>query len=241
MKAKVPKSFLCLSFENASSDKGYFTYTNTDGWTESIEINYIDISDLNNLETVVDRTRYVNRFKVVRFKDGLYGYVRQSDKKVLPYRFYLASNFNEYGYAMVALKNGVTFIDTGFNVYTMNGWSGYHLRMLINGMDSLLPARIFQFSNGATPTAKIDGDLVSYCIGLNGYAIKDTIGDHATEVNEFGPEEYSITTEGIILADGSSYSWDELGHLAVERVPNFIDFLKKETSISKNFEMGKKE
>ena len=58
----------------------------------------------NNLEIIDNSNDFVNGFKVVQTSNGEYAYVRQSDFQLLPFRYDVASDFNEYGFAMVGKK-----------------------------------------------------------------------------------------------------------------------------------------
>lgn len=56
---------------------------------------------------------FINGFKVIRFGNGEYGYMRE-DGTIVPHRFDIAGNFNEYGFAMVAKDGRVTWINREF-------------------------------------------------------------------------------------------------------------------------------
>ncbi len=56
---------------------------------------------------------FINGFKVIRFGNGEYGYMKE-DGTVDHHRFDIAGNFNEYGFAMVAKNGKVTWINREF-------------------------------------------------------------------------------------------------------------------------------
>lgn len=68
-----------------------------------------------------DSNDFVNGFKVVKMKNGEYAYVRESNNSLLPFRYDVAFNFNEYGFAMVGKDGGVSWIDKNFNYLNLQG------------------------------------------------------------------------------------------------------------------------
>lgn len=57
----------------------------------------------------------------VRFSNGEFGYIRECDGKIIPYRYDIAFDFSEYGFAMVGRGNFVTWINTNFEYLTNSG------------------------------------------------------------------------------------------------------------------------
>lgn len=68
-----------------------------------------------------DSNEFVNGFKVVQTENGEYAYVRETDNCLLPYRYDVATNFNEYGFAMVGKDGFVSWIDTNFKYFNIDG------------------------------------------------------------------------------------------------------------------------
>ena len=67
---------------------------------------------------IIDDTRdFVNGFKVVQTANKEYAYVREEDNELLPYRYDIATDFNEYGYAMVGKEVKVSWIDRNFRYF----------------------------------------------------------------------------------------------------------------------------
>lgn len=64
------------------------------------------------MEDVIDEsTEFVNGFKRVLFSDMSYGYIEEQTQRLLPFKFNIASDFNEHGYAMVGTNGGVGLIN----------------------------------------------------------------------------------------------------------------------------------
>ncbi len=64
---------------------------------------------------------FVNGFKVVLITNGEYAYIRESDNTLLPYRYDVATDFNEYGYAMVGKDGKVSWINKDFEYLNSEG------------------------------------------------------------------------------------------------------------------------
>ena len=57
---------------------------------------------------------FVNGFKLVEFNDNRYGYIREEDHLLMPYRYDIASDFNEFGLAIVGKNGSVSWINKNF-------------------------------------------------------------------------------------------------------------------------------
>ena len=114
-----------------------------------------------SFDIIDDSREFVNGFKVVQTANLEYAYVREEDNKLLPYRYDIATDFNEYGYAIVGKDARVSWIDRNFryfnpkekkfieeyeigSYYRFNGFLGVN-----------------DFSNGEYPLSKV------YCLGYN--------------------------------------------------------------------------
>lgn len=64
---------------------------------------------------------FVNGFKRVKFVDGTYSFVSEETGELLPYKFNVATDFNEYGFAMVAIDYGVSWFYKGKVLFDSNG------------------------------------------------------------------------------------------------------------------------
>ena len=71
-----------------------------------------------SLEIIDDSRDFVNGYKVVQTANKEYAYVREEDNKLLPYRYDIATDFNEYGYAMVGKDARVSWIDRDFRYFS---------------------------------------------------------------------------------------------------------------------------
>ena len=64
---------------------------------------------------IIDGSRdFVNGFKVVQTANMEYAYVKEESNTLLPFRYDIATDFNEYGYAMVGKDGKVSWIDKNF-------------------------------------------------------------------------------------------------------------------------------
>ncbi len=71
---------------------------------------------------IIDKnSSFVNGFKVVKTSTGEYAYVRESDNILMPYRYDIATDFNEHGFAMVGKNGFVTWIDKDFRYLNRKG------------------------------------------------------------------------------------------------------------------------
>ena len=68
-----------------------------------------------------DSNEFVNGFKVVQTENGEYAYVRESDNVLLPFRYDVAFDFNQYGFAIVGKDGSVSWIDTTFKYLNLEG------------------------------------------------------------------------------------------------------------------------
>lgn len=72
-------------------------------------------------EIIDDSNNFVNGFKVVQTSNGEYAYVREADATLLPYRYDVAFDFNEYGFAIVGKEARVSWIDKDFKYFNRYG------------------------------------------------------------------------------------------------------------------------
>lgn len=168
------------------------------------------------LPIILDDSReFVNGFKVVRLSNFLFAYLRESDNKLLPFMYELASDFDEYGFAMVAQKGTVAIIrKSDFAV--------------INDLYDFVSA----FSKGEIPLAKVgirtdnisnflttDG-LEKKFISINPNISNETMFDYNTK--EFDESDYIFSNDKILFSNGFFYDIEYL----VEKLG--IDALREE-------------
>ena len=73
----------------------------------------------NNIVWESPNHRFLTR--LVRFDDGTFGYRKEWNNEVLFQRYDVATDFNEYGFAMVAKDNFVTWINKEFKLLDVSG------------------------------------------------------------------------------------------------------------------------
>jgi len=68
-----------------------------------------------------EKVNFVNGFKVVQTSNGEYGYIKEADNTLLPYRYDIAFDFNQYGFAIVGKDGNVTWINKEFQHLNLAG------------------------------------------------------------------------------------------------------------------------
>jgi len=102
----------------------HITYViNKDGKALSeFKVNLPEIHRPEISTTIVnEKVNFVNGFKVVQTSNGEYGYIRESDNALLPYRYDIAFDFNQYGFAIVGKDGNVTWINKDFQHLNLAG------------------------------------------------------------------------------------------------------------------------
>ncbi len=158
---------------NSLSASYNLRYIINDDYENAYRVN-VDKYDWNNKE-IVEESEFVNGYKLVKLANEFYGYIRESDNKLMEHLYNIATDFNEYGYAMVGRNDTVTWINKDFNYLSDKGWvedpvydknnewfNGY-----MDGMCS-----VDKFSNGSIPLSRIgkNSEICSY-IGVDGKII----------------------------------------------------------------------
>ncbi|MBR4261867.1 MAG: hypothetical protein IKQ35_00700 [Bacilli bacterium] len=119
---KMPKTIISglpevktLSVNRSLSDKdGYREYIVNSSTSEQTVIttglynSYVGSDD----DVIESEEEFTNGFKVVMLNSGQFGYVRESDNRLLPNRYDIALNFNEYGFAMVGRDGRVSWVNS---------------------------------------------------------------------------------------------------------------------------------
>lgn len=124
--------------------------TQTDICIDLLKYDRLEKSDI----IVDDSNEFVNGFKVVQTKNGEYAYVREVDNVLLPYRYDIASNFNEYGFAMVGKGGRVSWIDKEFKYLALDGNMHFNnLQDSYFGFDGW--KGVSDFSKGSTPLSRV--------------------------------------------------------------------------------------
>ena len=192
---------------------------------------------------IIDNTRdFVNGFKVVQTADKKFAYVRENDRALLPYRYDIATDFNEYGYAMVGKNGSVSWIDKEFRYF--NAKEEKFLNEKENDSDIFNGyLSITDFSKGINPLSRVcyfgNNNLVSY-FGIDG-KIKEFYKFDGENIREdypnktfsyyttgFNDKGYAISNNGehILLSSGYYISTKDLIRLNDEK--GFLDPINNE-------------
>lgn len=188
-----------------------------------------------------DSNEFVNGFKVVQTANGEYAYVRESDNVLLPFRYDIAFDFNQYGFAIVGKDGSVSWIDTTFKYLNLEG---EFVEEQLDKSYSIFSGwqGISEFSDGSIPLSRVYDGRNSYgkiaYLGIDGKFKKfykydgkihehwsDTIFNNGTEFNENG---YATADGKMLFARGYYCSYADLIKICEEK--GFI------TSISEDAE-----
>lgn len=141
---------------------------------------------------IIDDTHdFVNGFKLVQTANKEYAYVREEDNTLLPYRYDIATDFNEYGYAMVGKDDRVSWIDRKFRYFDADEEKFLDEEERdydkFNGFIS-----VSDFSNGEIPLSRVgkydntisDNKYFIRYLGIDG-KIKNFRNYDGTRINEY--------------------------------------------------------
>ncbi len=197
----------------------------TCGTMEPPEYNRIVYREtIDNFKVIIDDSRsFVQGYKLVAMKDGSFAYVRESDGVLLPYRFDIASDFNECGFAMVGFRGSVTWINTHFE------YLGGHVWYSMDSMDAFDEAPwkgVGDFSG--SKDAKVSpmvypifggtSNLLTY-LNVDGefQKFKQYDGNISEECKEmFAIPQKKVMFRGIKDYDMSQFAFDDNGRLQIE-------------------------
>ena len=113
-----------------------------------------------------DAHEFINGVKVIKLENGEYGYLREADNKLLPYRYDYATDFNNSGYALVAKDGLVSWIDRTFKYLSSDGMM---VENYINNKSSFKGyIDVYNFTNGSIPLSKVSTDRKVSYFGLDG-------------------------------------------------------------------------
>ena len=102
-------------------------------------------------------TEFVNGFKLVKNGYGQSLYIREEDNKLLPYVFDIATNFNEFGLAMVATDAKVSWINKMFQYINIDGELCDYDNKMADGW-----GRVYDFSDGKKPLSRLRNNSSHY-------------------------------------------------------------------------------
>ena len=103
-----------------------------------------------SLEIIDDSRDFVNGYKVVQTANKEYAYVKEEGNTLLPFRYDIATDFNEYGYAMVGKDGKVSWIDKNFKYLNSKYEMVNEDSSKFNGFLS-----VSDFSKGEHPLSKV--------------------------------------------------------------------------------------
>lgn len=182
----------------------------------TIKLPYYTRPEISN-EIISSNSEFINGFKVVQTANGEYAYIRESDGALLPYRYDIASDFNQYGFAMVAKDGIATWINKNFQYLSRSG------KMVDENMkDKYYDYRnpdgfqgIYEFSSGNYPLSRVYEENNEYrntfYFSVEGkrkeFYLFDGSFDHSFTFNsfinsDFGDKDYIIDERGILFAKG---------------------------------------
>ena len=222
------------------------------GENEELPREYYQITNYRDktIDKVNDPNRkFINGFKAIKTGEETYGYVRESDNKLMPYVYDNAYDFNDYGFAIVGREGAMTWINKEFKYLRNDGRSGCYGNEYAMSEDYLYdPYRILhgfhavgEFSKGDIPLSRIRvGDESVIYFGTDGKVKKFTKynDENARVLNKFqrgtpfnknGMAIVEYDKEKLVLfAEGFYIGYNDLVKMTLDN--GFVDKVRKETS-----------
>jgi len=202
-------------------------------------------------EIVEQNKNFVNGFKLVRTSNGEFGYIRESDNELLPYRYDIAFDFNEYGLAMVGKDGDVSWIDKDFNYINLE-CEKVQEDLDYNYGDFKAWQTIEQFSKGEKPIAKLyygrdtyakiryidaSGNLMSFR-NFDGKIRDNLTTTYFSSGTSFNKDGIARTGRSYLFARGYYIDYDDILEMAISR--GFVNELSKEAEQALDKKEGKK-
>lgn len=201
-------------------------------------------------EIVDSNDNFVNGFKVVKTANGEYAYVRESDNSLLPFRYDIAFDFNEFGFAIVGKDGSVSWIDKDFKYLNLQG------EMVEEELDDSWTKfdgwqGISAFSKGDIPLSRVyDGrntySRISY-FGTDGklkefYRYDGKIDNYFSTFTfksgqTFDEKGHAIADDYILFAKGYYVSYKDFIKLSIEK--GFIDSISADVEKCFDKETGR--
>jgi hypothetical protein len=202
-------------------------------------------------EIVKQKRNFSNGFKLVRTSNGEFGYIRESDGELLPYRYDIAFDFNEHGLAMVGKDGCVSWIDKDFNYIDIDGQKA---KEDPDGYCNDFKAwqTIEQFSKGEKPIAKLyygrdtygkvsyidtNGNLMSFC-KFDGKIHDDQTYSLFEDGTSFDEDGIARVDDSYLFARGYYITYRDLRKIAISR--GLLSTLSKEAEQALDKKEGKK-
>ena len=149
-----------------------------------------------SFDIIDDSREFVNGFKLVQTANMEYAYVKEEDSTLLPFRYDIATDFNEYGYAMVGKDGKVSWIDKNFKYLNSKYEMVKEDSSKFNGFLS-----VSDFSKGEHPLSKVcscgyDWNMKTSYFGVDG------------KIKKFARYDGEIIRDGDSIKKFSYYSED---------------------------------
>ena len=195
---------------------------------------------------VDDSNNFVNGFKVVKTANGEYAYVREFDNSLLPFRYDVACDFNEFGFTIVGKDGSVSWIDKNFKYLNLQGEMVEEEPDKFDGWQG-----ISAFSKGDIPLSRVydgrntfgrisyfgtDGkfkEFFRYIVYLFFYYSRTTFGNASI----FDEKGHAIADGNILFAKGYYVLHEDLIKLSMEK--GFIDSISEDAEKCFDKETGK--
>ena len=153
---KLPKEIKSIkgsvySFVDKGTER--YAYILNEGTDKEVRVNvllpYYSRPDIS-FDIIDDSRDFVNGFKLVQIANMEYAYVKEEGNTLLPFRYDVATDFNEYGYAMVGKDGKVSWIDKNFKYLNSKYEMVNEDSSKFNGFLS-----VSDFSKGEHPLSKV--------------------------------------------------------------------------------------
>lgn len=152
----------------------------------------------------IDEVRvFSNGFKAVALEDGKFGYVRESDNKLLDYRYDVALDFNEYGLAMAGNDGKVGWIDQNFQFLEFDFLGKVVEVGKFSGKNELLSRIVIEVADkNFAIYMRIDGSIKQfrYFIGEKNNDILPTFAIEGGD--NFDEDGYAFYSGGVLIDMG---------------------------------------
>lgn len=191
-------------------------------------------------EEIIEQNKdFVNGFKVVKTLNGEFAYLREHDNVLLPYRYDIAFDFNEFGFAIVGKEGQVSWIDKDFKYLDR---CGKMKTEELNDISSKLKGwhKVSSFSKGDIPLSRVydgsniynrvayfdtDGEIKKF------YSFDGTIDEQDyieifSNGQTFDEKGFAWADKYLVFAKGYYISYDSLVKLSTEK--GFIDSICKD-------------
>lgn len=203
-------------------DKGTerYAYILNEGTDKEVRVNvllpYYSRPDIS-FDIIDDSRGFVNGFKVVQLDNKEYAYVKEEGNTLLPFRYDVATDFNEYGYAMVGKDGKVSWIDKNFKYLNSKYEMVNEDSSKFNGFLS-----VSDFSKGEHPLSKVcscssDWDKKTSYFGVDGKIIEfsrydgeiirdsDSIKNFSYYSEDFNDKGYATANNDWLILLSSGY------------------------------------